>query len=321
MKKVAVLTTGGTIASKPNKNGRLESGIFTGEELSDLVGIPKDIEVHIYSILQKPSIHISFDDLDELKEKIEKLTFEEKIDGIVITHGTDTMEETAYYLDLTLDVKIPVVLTGSQRSPEELGSDANINLRHAIYAAGDSQLNGIGVTVVFNERIFSAIHVKKEHASNIQGFNSFGFGYLGIIDNNKIHVYQKPVKSEYYKVKPKKSITVDIIKCYLESDGKFITACVDAGVNGIVLEGVGRGQVSPSMIAAIQKAIDRGIKIVITTSAEEGEVYPTYDYNGSAYDLYKRGVVLGKDYDSKKARIKLMVCLKSNSDVNAAFER
>lgn len=319
MKRVAVLTTGGTIASKTNEEGRLDSGVFTGEELSEMIGIPKDIEVEIYSILQKPSMHVLFSDLDLIREKAEELIKSNSVDGIVITHGTDTMEESAYYLELTFDTNIPIILTGSQRSPEDLGSDANINLRHAIYAASDSQLIGAGVVVVFNERIFAAKYVKKEHASNIQGFNSFGFGYLGIIDNNKIHLYQKPIRSEHYTIKNSKDVTVDIVKCYLESDGKFIKTCIDSKVDGIILQGVGRGQVSPKMMSEIKEAITKGIEIVITTSAEEGEVYPTYEYSGSAYDLYKVGVVLGKDYDSKKARIKLIACLKSESDVESAF--
>ncbi len=105
--------------------------------------------------------------------------------------------------------------------------------------------------------------------------------------------------------------TVDIIKCYIGADGKFIKAAREAGVKGIVLEGVGRGQVGPLMMDEIEKAIKAGITLVISTSAEEGAVYTTYDYQGSAYDLYKKGVILGSDYDSRKARIKLAIALAS----------
>ena len=311
MKKVVLLTTGGTIASKPNKDsGKLASGALTGEELAAMCNLPNDIEVIVDSVFQKASIHITFEDLVFLKNKIEDYFKDEEVSGVVVTHGTDTMEETAYFLDLTVSDYRPVVVTGSQRSPEDLGSDVYINLRHAIYSACSSDLHDAGTVVVFNERIFAARYVKKEHASNIQGFNAFGFGYLGIIDNDRVHVFQKPIKRESYEINSTIP-QVEIIKCYIGADGKFIKAAREAGVGGIILEGVGRGQVAPKMMEEIDKAIKDGIKIVITTSAEEGAVYTTYDYEGSAFDLYKKGVILGSDNDSKKARIKLAVVMAS----------
>jgi L-asparaginase len=309
MKKVVLLTTGGTIASKPNKeSGKLASGAMTGEELAAMCQLPNDIEVIVESVFQKASIHITFEDLVVLKSKIENYYKDDDVCGVVVTHGTDTMEETAYFLDLTIKDSRPVVVTGSQRSPDELGSDVYINLRHAIYSACSRDLHDVGTVVVFNERIFAARYVKKEHASNIQGFNAFGFGYLGIIDNDQVHIFQKPIKRETFDIIG--SIPqVDIIKCYIGADGKFIKAAREAGAKGIILEGVGRGQVAPKMMEEIEAAIKAGIKLVITTSAEEGSVYTTYDYEGSAYDLYKKGVILGSDNDSKKARIKLAVAI------------
>jgi L-asparaginase len=317
MKKVVLLTTGGTIASRPNKeSGKLASGALTGEELAAMCNLPENIEVIVDSVFQKASIHITFEDLVVLKDKIEMYFKDLDVAGVVVTHGTDTMEETAYFLDLTIKDERPVIVTGSQRSPEDLGSDVYINLRHAIYSACSDDLKGAGAVVVFNERIFAARYVKKEHASNIQGFNAFGFGYLGIIDNDEVHIFQKPVKREYFEIKSPIP-QVDLIKCYIGADGKFIKAARESFVKGIILEGVGRGQVAPDMMAEIEKAISEGIKIVITTSAEEGAVYTTYDYKGSAYDLYKKGVILGSDYDSKKARIKLAVALASGlKDIN-----
>ncbi|MBM7651463.1 asparaginase [Neobacillus cucumis] len=314
MGKVVLLTTGGTIASKANKtSGKLASGAITGEELAAMCNLPNEIEVIVESVFQKASIHITFDDLVILKNKIEDYFKDSTVSGVVVTHGTDTMEETAYFLDLTINDRRPVVVTGSQRSPEDLGSDVYINLRHAIYSACSPDLLEVGTVVVFNERIFAARYVKKEHASNIQGFNAFGFGYLGIIDNDNVHVFQRPIKREYYQIK--NSIPeVEIIKCYIGADGKFIKAAREAGVAGIILEGVGRGQVAPKMMEELEKSIKAGIKLVITTSAEEGAVYTTYDYEGSAYDLYKKGVILGSDNDSKKARMKLAVAMASGLD-------
>ncbi|MET3682353.1 L-asparaginase [Alkalibacillus flavidus] len=312
MNKVVLITTGGTIASKPkHPSGKLSSGAMSGEELASLCELPDEIEVDIDSAIQKPSVHLNGQDWLVLKETIERHFEDPHVSGVVVTHGTDTIEETAYFLDLTIQDDRPVVVTGSQRSIADLGSDVYINLRHAIYAACSQDLHGVGTVVVFNERIFPAKYVKKEHASNIQGFNAFGFGYLGIIDNDLVQIFQRPVKRDVYELKnplPR----VDIVKCYLDGDGAVIEALVEAGAKGIVLEGVGRGQVPPRMMPAIRNSLDRGVVVVITTASEEGAVYPTYDYEGSAYDLIQYGVLLGSDYDSKKARVKLAVQLASN---------
>lgn len=319
MKKVVLLTTGGTIASKRNSSGKLASGVMTGEELAAFCGLPNNINVIIDSIFQIPSKHMTFERLLALESRINTYFEQGDVDGIVVTHGTDSLEETAYFLDLTVPSDKTIVVTGSQHAVEEAGSDAFVNLRDAVFAACDESLRGAGTVVVFNERIYPAKYVKKEHASNVQGFHAFGYGHLGIIDNDEIYVYQKPCRREHY---PLVSIPprVDIIKSYLGADGVFVRAACEAGAKGIILEGAGRGQVAPKMVEAIADAARQGVAVVITTSAEEGAVYPTYDYRGSTNDLMQRGVILGKDYDSKKARIKLAVLLASGCrDLAAAF--
>lgn len=316
MKQVLVISTGGTIASKENESGRLEAGAYSGEELAEKIGLPSSIRVTIHSVLQKPSSHITFHDLDAIRSIINKS--DEAISGFVITHGTDTLEESAYYLDITTDETRPVVLTGSQRSPDDLGSDAFINLRHAIHTAASESMLNTGVTVVFNERIFAARYVKKEHASNIQGFNAFGFGYLGIVDHDQVQVFQKPVKREVFHV-TEKHVQVELIKSAMQSSTLLIDACNDHGVDGLIVEGYGRGQVDPALIDGIRKALANQVPVVITTSSEEGAVYPVYDYRGSAYHLYREGALLGGDFDSKKARIRLICALRSGSPLQTLY--
>ncbi|WP_077603052.1 asparaginase [Oceanobacillus sojae] len=320
MKKVLMLATGGTIASDTNeKSGKLASGVLTGEEIIEKCDIPADIEVKVDSFFQKASMHLNFSDLIKIKEELDNYLNTDDFDGIVITQGTDTLEEASYFMHLISNYSIPIVFTGSQRSPQEVGTDSFINIKNAILAACSEDLKDVGVTVVFNERIFHSRYVRKEHASNIQGFNAFGYGYLGIIDNNNVRVFQKPNYREYLELK-RELPAVDIIKVYMEADGKYIQAAINSGVKGLVLEGVGRGQVSQAMMPAIKECIRQGIAVVITTSAVEGEVYPTYDYEGSTYDLMENGVLLGKDYDSKKARIKLLVGLASNVELEHLFD-
>lgn len=314
-KKVSLITTGGTIASKEISKGLLKSGAISGRELAALCQLPEEVEVNVIDVLQLPSMHIGFSEMQIIKEAIDKELEDETVDGVVVTHGTDTLEETAYFLDLTVDDERSVVVTGSQRSPDEVGTDVYSNLRNSIYASVDETLRGVGTVVVFNERIYSAKYVKKVHSSNLQGFDSFGHGYLGIIDNDVVSVYQKPISREVHQVKnelPK----VDIVKCYSGQDGIIIDLLAESGSSGIVLEAAGRGQVSPHMVNSIERAVNGGITVVLTTSAEEGNAYPSYGYPGSAHDLLLKGVFLGSDYDSKKARIKLAVMLSSQTTVD-----
>jgi len=307
-KKVSLITTGGTIASKEVSKGLLKSGAISGRELAALCQLPEEIEVKVIDVFQLPSMHIGFDKMLQLREAIQAELEDETVDGIVVTHGTDTLEETAYFLDLTISDDRTIVVTGSQRSPDEVGTDVYSNLRNSIYVSVDDNLKGVGTVVVFNERIYTAKYVKKVHTSNLQGFDSFGHGYLGIIDNDVVSVYQKPISHEVHQVGghlPR----VEIIKCYSGQDGHMIDLLAEGDTAGIVLEAAGRGQVSPHMVEAIERAVQKGIAVVLTTSAEEGKSYPSYSYPGSAHDLMLKGVLLGSDYDSKKARIKLAVVL------------
>lgn len=320
MKKVSLITTGGTIASKQDSEGKLNSGAITGDELAAMCQLPEDIEIKVVDVLQLPSMHIGFNEMEIIRKAINKELEDKSVSGVVVTHGTDSLEETAYFLDLTINSDRPIVVTGSQRSPHEVGTDVFSNLRNSVYVAISENLIGVGTVVVFNERIYSAKYVKKVHSSNLQGFDSFGHGYLGIIDNNVVSVYQKPINREVYQmVKP--IPRVDIIKSYTDADGFLISALATGKVKGIVIEGSGRGQVAPKMMDAIADAVQLDkVNIVVTTSAEEGHVHPTYNYLGSAHNLSQLGVILGHDLDSKKARIKLAVMMASDiEDIGSNF--
>lgn len=309
MKKIVMPSTGGTIASKRNpETGLLTAGLMTGEELTNQCELPDTVEIDVQSVFQIPSNHMTFKELVILKDKIEETFKNEEITGIVVTHGTDTLEETAYFLDLTITDERPVVVTGSQRGPTVMGTDAFVNLRQAILLAAHEEARGLGTVVLFNERIFSARYVEKVHSSNVAGFTSYGFGYLGIIDGEHIHIYQRPVKREYFALQTELP-EIEIVTCGLGSSGRFIRYAADDGLAGIIIEAPGRGHVPPQIMESVYYAIDKGLHLVLTTHAEEGEVKVVYDFPGSAYDLQKAGVILGKDYSSKKARIRLAVLL------------
>jgi len=310
-KNIAIISTGGTIASKRNsKTGLLESGVMSGEELSKKCKIPNYIRIIIKSVFQIPSSHMTFEHLIKLKQNIETIFKDTTIDGVVITHGTDTLEETAFFLDLVISNKRPLVITGSQRGPELEGTDAFVNLKDSIILAASKEAEGLGTVVLFNEKIFSPKHVKKNHASNINGFDSKGVGYLGTVDQQEVYVYQKPTYKDKFVLKQSLP-TIEVVKTSLGSDGKFIDCARKNGASGIIIEGFGRGHVPPETLESIEKATKRDVYVILTTSAEEGNVKVIYDFPGSVKSLKRRNVILAKNYDSKKAKIKLAVMIAS----------
>ncbi|MCZ2258600.1 asparaginase [Sporosarcina sp. G11-34] len=319
VKKIIMLSTGGTIASKRNpETGLLTAGVMSGEELSNMCDLPSNIDVEVQSVFQIPSNHMTFEHLFTLKDKIEEVFENQEVDGIVVTHGTDTLEETSYFLDLVISDERPVVVTGSQRGPTVIGTDAFVNLRQAILLAAHPESRNTGTIVLFNERIFSGRYVQKRHASNVDGFTSFGFGYLGIVDQDNVSFYQKPIKREVYTI-TNKLPNVELIKCALGSDGRFIDCAVDFGASGIIVEAPGRGHAPPFILESVKKAVTKGVNVLLTTSANEGEVKTVYDFPGSAWSLQNEGVLLASDYDSKKARIKLAVLLAAGKEIDASY--
>ncbi|MED1739854.1 asparaginase [Bacillus swezeyi] len=315
-KKIILLSTGGTIASKPDpRTGLLEAGAMTGEELSEMCRLPSHIEIEIKSVFQMSSSHMTFHHLGILKQNIESFFRSEDVAGIVISHGTDTLEETSYFLDLVISDERPVVLTGSQRGPTLEGTDAFVNLRQAFLLAAHPDARGLGVTVLFNERVFAARYVKKQHASNVDGFFSPGFGYLGTADQDEIAIHQRLIKRETYQlIQPLPN--VELIKCALGSDGKFIDYAAECGSAGIIIEAPGRGHTASAILESARKAVEKGITVVLTTSADEGEVKGVYGFQGSASTYADAGIILGGSYDSKKARIKLAVLLAAGQKID-----
>lgn len=321
MGKVVVLTTGGTIASvASSQDGLYSSGRLTGSELLGMQDLGLTCAVDIESVFQLPSNHLTFDLLLTLRDRAAQALADPEVDGVAITHGTDTLEESCYFLDLTLDSDKPVVMTGSQRVPSELGTDSFVNIRQAVLAAASPQTRGMGVLVLFNERLYTARRVRKMHSFNPQAFTSFGYGYVGYVDKADVAVYQKPVSREHH-APCSPFPRVEIFKATLGGDGALIDAAVAAGAKGLVLEGEGRGHIPPAACEAVSRAVAAGVAVVVTTTCEEGRVYPVYDFAGGVRDLTARGAIPGGDYDAKKARIKLAVLLASGVADPAALAR
>lgn len=314
-KKVAVVFNGGTISMKVDP--RIEAAVPTlkGEEIMAMVtGIQEFAEIESYNFSNYPGPHVTPEIMMDLSKYIQKLLNREDISGVVVTHGTDSLEETAYLLDLTINSEKPVIVTGSMRNSSELGYDGPANLSASICTAISEEAKNRGVLVCLNDELNSASEVTKIHSMHLDTFKSPDFGPIGIIDNNKVLFYRHSEKRQHVMTE-KIETKVSLIKCAAGMDSSMIEFCISKGDKGIVIEGMGRGNVPPQMVPGIAKAIENGMAVVLVSRCSMGRVLDTYGYPGGGKDLRNLGVILGDNLPGQKARIKLMTALGKTNDM------
>ncbi|GEK90522.1 asparaginase [Alkalibacterium kapii] len=312
MKRILLLHTGGTISmSTDQRTGAVKpSDEHPLHQYSQL--FEENIEIIEEDILELPSPHVTSADMLKVKKRLAKAICSKQFDGAVITHGTDTLEETAYFLDLTLDSTFPIVLTGAMRPIDEIGSDGVRNLQSAIWTALSEESVDKGVLVVMNEEIHSARYVTKTHTTNVATFRTPTFGPIGIVSKNNVRFFQKLVFEETYDVN---AVTknVALLKAYTGMDSTLFYALDDANIDGLVIEALGAGNMPPATLPGIKKLLDKDIPIVITSRAFNGIAQDIYAYKGGGKHLKKLGAVYAPGLTGIKARIKLQVLLEQNS--------
>lgn len=305
MKKILALHTGGTISMSASNDT-----VKTNEQnpLLDSQFINKNIDLVNEVILNKPSEHITPDDMLIIKKRVKKALDNNECDGIVITHGTDTLEETAYFLDLTIENKIPVVLTGAMRSSNELGSDGVYNFQSAILTAASDEASDKGVLVVMNDEIHTARFVTKTHTTNVDTFRTPTFGPLGIVYKRDIRFFQALVNQHVCDIDHLEK-GVYLIKAYAGITEEIFEIINRPGTKGIVIEGLGAGNLPVEVVEPIQALIDNDITVVMVSRCYNGLAEPIYDYVGGGIDLERMGVVFCQGLNGQKARIKLQVAV------------
>jgi L-asparaginase len=240
--------------------------------------------------------------------------------GIVVTHGTDTIEETAYLLDRSLDVRVPIVLTGAMRNISELSWDGPANLMAAIQVAAASTSRGRGVMVVMDDRIVQGAEVVKTHTEEFGTFQSPNWGPLGIVDKGNVLFYResrrKPPLEPDTPVMP-----VDLIKIVAGADSRLLEASLDSGARGIVLEALGRGNVPPAVVPGIRRWTGAARPVVVTSRSLRGRVLDTYSYAGGGHELREMGVIFGDHLTGQQARIELMLALAVHGQDLAGIRR
>jgi L-asparaginase len=229
------------------------------------------------------------------------------VDAVVVTHGTDTLEETAFLLDLTLPGPKPVVFCGAMRTVSEPGWDGPANLLSAVRVAAHAGSPGRGVLIALGEQVHAASEATKWHTQSLAAFKS-PHGALGAMERDSIVYYRPPFRGP---ILPAREIVpeVDLHTMAAGLDGAPLAASVARGARGIVIEATGAGNVPPTVMPAIRAALEAGAAVVVVSRCPEGRVFPAYGYEGGGRRLRELGVILGGDLPGPKARIKLMVAL------------
>lgn len=323
MKKIAIVFTGGTLSMKIDPRLAAVIPALSSEEIMSMVtNIDKIADIEVINFSNLPGPHMTPEKIMELSNLLKQLLSRNDIVGAVITHGTDTLEETAFLLDLNVITEKPIVMVASMRNSSELGYDGPSNIAAAIATAAAENARNKGCLIVLNNEVNAASEVTKSHTLSLNTFKSLEFGPLGVVDNNEVIFYRNMTRHEYIDVDHLEK-KVYLIKAVMGMDSDMIIHVVNKGAKGIVIEGMGRGNLPPTMIEGIDYAIKNNVRIVLVSRCPMGRVLDSYGYEGAGRDLRNKGVILGGNLNGQKARIKLMLALARSDnylDIKNIFE-
>ena len=318
--RVRLVATGGTIS---NRTG----GRLSAEELvASMPGIERYARPEFEQFANVASSELTLDQWLGLSKRLnELLRTDPGLAGLVVTSGTDTLEELAYFLDLTVRSEKPVVVVGSMRNPSTLGYEGAANLLEGFRVAAAPSAKGKGVLVVLNDEINSAREATKTDALRMQTFQTRGYGLLGVVDADRVVFYRDVVKrhtarSEFDVMSVTKLPRVDVVLVYQGADGDLIKAAADAGAQGIVIAGAGAGATSGTQPAGIEYALKKGVVVVTTTRTGSGRIAAGRGgrgrggADGSPPPEEQRRRIAGEDLAPVKARVLLMLALTKTSD-------
>jgi len=320
---VSVLSLGGTIAmtsAGPDAAGVVPT-LDAPALLAALPGLTAlNCKITSRSIRSLPGASLDFDDLSELVSVV-RHELDSGADGVVITQGTDTIEETAYFLDLTVDRAAPVVVTGALRNPTLAGADGPANLLAAIQVAASRQLSGVGCLVVMSDEIHAARHVHKMHSTSPGAFGSPDAGPVGRVVEGIPRLFARPVAAPTYPV-PTRAVRIGLVTACLGDDGELLHRLM-TGFDGVVVAAFGAGHVPATFVAPLAELASR-IPVVLASRTGAGPVLrATYGFPGSESDLQDRGLINSGFLGPYKARILLHVLLAAGAahqQIVAAFD-
>ncbi|HBM8032744.1 asparaginase [Staphylococcus aureus] len=312
MKHLLVIHTGGTISMSQDQSNKVVTNDINPISMHQDV-INQYAQIDELNPFNVPSPHMTIQHVKQLKDIILEAVTNKYYDGFVITHGTDTLEETAFLLDLILGIEQPVVITGAMRSSNEIGSNGLYNYISAIRVASDEKARHKGVMVVFNDEIHTARNVTKTHTSNTNTFQSPNHGPLGVLTKDRVQFHHMPYRQQALENVNDK-LNVPLVKAYMGMPGDIFSFYSREGIDGMVIEALGQGNIPPSALEGIQQLVSLNIPIVLVSRSFNGIVSPTYAYDGGGYQLAQQGFIFSNGLNGPKARLKLLVALSNNLD-------
>jgi L-asparaginase len=318
---IVLVFTGGTISMRhdPVAGGAVPA--LAGRDILQLV--PQlneiaDLEVDDFGAFPGP--HMTADRMWELRNRLASHLARRDVGGVVVTHGTDSLEESAYLVARSLASEKPIVFTGAMRTASDLGWDGPANLGAAIRVSASELARGFGVLVVMSDRIYPGLDVTKAHTHMLDAFESPGLGPLGVIDDGRV-VFRRALPSPCEVLDPPAlGGPVDIVYAYAGADARLLDAARTEG-RGVVVAAMGRGNVPPAMVPGIERWIAEGKPVVVASRALRGRVGRTYGYHGGGRRLHDLGAILAGSRRPQQARIDLMLALGAGVDVRQYFEK
>jgi L-asparaginase len=319
-RRVLILSLGGTIAMTKKQAAEGGDGVRPTLGADELIAavpeVAREATIEAEAVEGLPGAHLTVDHVIALAERIERAAAD-GVGGVVVTQGTDTIEETAFLLDLLLTLEQPVVITGAMRNPTLPGADGPANLLAATQVAASDAARDLGALVVFNDEIHAARYVQKTHTSSQSTFKSVP-GPLGWVTEGRPRILVRPTGRIELPARPSgPAVPVALLTISIEDDGRLLRALPDLGFRGIVVAALGGAHV-PKPVADAVAALANEIPTVLTSRTGRGDILTrTYDFPGSERDLIARGAIPAGWLDGPKARALLIVLLRAGLDLNA----
>ncbi len=306
---IVILFTGGTIAMRSHSAsaGTLPS-LNAQEILQATRGIDAITGVETEEWGSFPGPHMTVDRMWALRNRICEHLERPEVTGVVVTHGTDTLEESAYLVARSLPFEKPVVFTGAMRTVSDLGWDGPANLLESVRVAASPETRGFGAMVVISGQIFAALDATKTNTHLLDAFESPGFGPLGVLDEGELIVHREMPPMPRIITPRELATPVDIIFVAAGSDARLLDASRERA-RGVVIAAMGRGNVPPEMVPAIKRWIGEDKPVVLTSRTQGGRVGHTYGYAGGGKRLEEAGAIFGGSRRAQQARIDLMLAL------------
>ncbi|GAB6138595.1 asparaginase [Halanaerobaculum tunisiense] len=315
MKKIKIITTGGTIAMGPDETTHQMVPQLSGADLlQQIPQLESMAQLELIQYTNLDSSQLQPESILELSQLVENSLAQDDISGVIITHGTDTLEETAYLLDLMINHPKPVVLTGALRSFKQPSSDATANLIQSLQTILEPHSKNRGVLVVLNNLIHAARFVAKTHTNKLEAISSLHHGPLGTIDHCGVH-YFASLKPQVTVKTSSLTNQVEIIKLGVGSTDNLIQAALDAGCQGLVIEAFGVGTLPYEVTPGLQRAKKKRVPVVITSRAREGRVYNLYGASAGEVEIADLNLIFGENLTSAQARLLLMLLLSQDKSI------